>query len=636
MALVSPPANPTTTTLSAVLPQLEKAVEALHELWLLGRGYKRQDRARALVTAIGDALTPLFGAYSSDKDPVEQTFLAGRQLGAVYESVKAASDAAWSDHARALVGSCAQQLTEVETRLRQMPPSAIGALPLAASLEAPALQRGTTEPILPTLGVTPPNLGIAAPPRPEAIPTGFDPDALPALTAEQWTEFHARDCFSDVVALLPQRVSQLGEAWALADVIERRLVANLDAIASLGDAGYRAIEQACQTAVVIDAALCGGLGLLSGGVASRDLLALSERLLLVWETDEAMWQAMADAWKLSPSPWLGGLCDRFIRSADLRKQALAFDVLGYRGWLTAADVQRALEAGQLPLAGLLSHLHYLSPPDRESWLRRLYGSSATQSGDPALWWASALNGYQPLPVILEHSAPSDATGEGWLILALYGERYHAEMMLSSFTQSPTPELARALGWAGLGASIPTLIAALSSDAPALKNAVAMALERITGAGLFEEVPIDPEQAMTPDVPEPVLGPTTPGLASELSDARDAPPEGSPDTLLLPAVTRETWDAYWRVNAARFAPEARFRRGLPASPAVFVDELEYALRTPGDRRLIHKELIMRTGRRVHFDPHQWVAEQRVALEQWRAAARSCPVPSGTWFRLGLAF
>lgn len=256
MVLAQSPAT-TTTTLSAVLPQLEKAVESLHELWLLARGYKQLDRARGLVTAIGETLSPLFGAYTSDRDPVELTYLAGRQLGAVYERVTAAADAPWSGHAQALVGSCAQQLTEAETRLRQMPRPALGQLPLCASFEAPALQRGTVNPILPGLGAPPPNTAVIPQPEPaaaDAIPAGFDPDALPRLTVEQWVEFHARDCFSDVVALLPQRVSQLGETWELADVIERRLVANLDAIAALGDAGYCAIEQACHTAIVIDAA----------------------------------------------------------------------------------------------------------------------------------------------------------------------------------------------------------------------------------------------------------------------------------------------------------------------------------------------------------------------------------------------
>jgi hypothetical protein len=634
MASTASSGNPT-LALTSVLTQLESTIEGLQESWLLFKGHKQPAQAVALVSALGDVLAPLFDAYVQSRDPVDRVHVAAQQLGTLHERLRQASDAPWFMHAQELLESCRRQLVEAETRLRQAPANHTAPLPLRASAGFPVLQRGSDVPILPaSSNAVPPAAPAAAPIEP--VPSGFSEDVLPALSHSEWVEFHTRDCLGDIVALLPQRTPQLGEAWAAADVIERRLVANLDAIASLGDEGYRAVEFASEHAVVVDSALCAGLALIAGSVASRDLLALCERLMLTWETDEAMWQAMADAWKLAPSPWLGALLDRFIRSPDARKQAVALEVLGYRSWLTAKDVQRLLEAKKAPLASVLPHLHHLSPPDRDSWLRRLYAESAVPNGEPALWWASALNGYPPLPAILEHAAPTDASGQAWLLLALYGERLHAEQMLAAFSQSPTPDLAFALGWAGLGGSIPVLIAALSSEDPILKGVVAMALERITAAGLYEEVPIAPEQAMTPDVPEPAVEPTSPSLASELGDPRDAPQEGSPDTIVMPAITQLTWAAYWQQNSARFVPANRYRCGLPASPTVFVDELEHALRTPGDRRLIHRELVMRTGRRVHFDPHQWVEEQRNSIEQWLQTARACPVPAGTWFRLPITF
>lgn len=635
MASSANPGNPT-LGLSSVLSQLESALEALQESWLLFRGYKQSHQANALVTLLGDVLTPLLDAYVQRRDPVELVHAAAEQLAPLQERLHQVSDAPWFNYAQELLVSCRRHLAEAETRLRQAPAHAASPLPLRASEGLPSLQRGCAVPLLPASSST--ALPAAAPiaDAPGATPPGFAEDPLPQLSHHEWVEFHTRDCFGDIVALLPQRSPQLGEAWAAADVIERRLLANVDAIASLGDSGYRAVEVASEHALVVDSALCAGLALIAGSVASRDLLAVCERLMLTWETDDAMWRAVADAWKLAPSPWLGAVCDRFIRSRDQRKQALALEVLGYRSWLTAKDVLRLLEAKDAPLASVLPHLHHLSPPDRDSWLRRLYAESSNANGDATLWWASAMNGYPPLPVILEHVAPTDSSGQAWLLLALYGERKHADDMLAAFTQSPTAVLAYALGWAGLGGSVPILIAALASEDPTLKGAIAMALERITGAGLFEEVPIAPERAMTPDVPEPTLEPSPPGLASELGDTRDAPPEGSPDTIVLPAITQPTWAAYWQQNAANFAPTHRYRCGQPASPTVFVDELEQALRTPADRRLIHRELIMRTGRRVHFDPHQWVEEQRGAIEQWRQTARACPVPAGTWFRLPITF
>lgn len=634
MAQSAPIANPS-LALSSVLTQLERALESLQELWPLFKGHAQPDRAQSLVGALGGVLRPVFETYAQTRDPVEALDDALNQLGALGEQLVRTSDVPWLSHAQGLLDVCHRQLAEADTRLRQSPAPAALPAPLRASWGSPALQRGTITPIVPSALTS--STPVPTPqPAPETPPPGFAKDPLPALSHDQWVDFHTRDCFGDIVALLPQRTPQLGEAWLAAEVIERRLVANLDAVASLGDIGYHAVEVACVHAVVVDAALCGGLALVAGCVASRDLLGLCERLLLTWETDEAMWQAVADSWKLAPSPWLGALCDRYLRSPDLRKQAVALDVLGYRSWLRAEDVQRLLESGRAPLTKVLPYLHYLSPPDRDSWLRRLYAESATPNGNVDLWWASALNGYPPIAVILEHAAATDQTGQGWLVLALYGERRHAEAMLTEFTQAPTPLLAYALGWAGMGAAIPVLISALASEDAELKGAIAMALERITGAGLFEEIPIAPEETIAPDVPEPTTGPATPTLASKLGDARDAPPAGSPDTLVLPAITQLTWSAYWNENASRYAPTNRYRCGLPASPSVFVDELEFGLRTPRDRRLIHRELVMRTGRRVDFDPHQWIDEQKLAIEQWREVAGSCPVPAGTWFRMPTAF
>ncbi len=629
--------EPSTLALNAVLPQLESALEHLQEVWLLSRGYRDPERASAVTEAIGDALGPVFRIYTLAEDPVELTHLAQRGLDGLLERLHSVADAPWFDHVQQLVSLCGKDVTEADTRLRRSLVVNPEPIRLTASGSSPALQRGPTKPLLPkaiNMQAAEVHGELGAQPLP--TPNGFSKDPLPALTSRQWVEFHARDCFGDVIALLPQRVTQLGEMWSLADVIERRLSANLDAIAALGDDGYQAVETVCQTAVVVDEALCSGLALLAGAVASRDLLALCERLMLTWETDVSMWKAVADTWKLSRNPWLGAVCDRYLQSPDVRKQALAVEVLGYRSWLTEKDVARLLREEKLPRASLLPHLSALPLQERHDWLRRLYGNSVSPVGDPDLWWASALSAYPPTLDILEQAALTDTTGQAWLLLALYGERAHADSLLELFTQHPTPILATAVGWTGLGRAIPSLIAGLTSEDPALENAIAAALERITGAGLFEEITVTPEHAMDPDVPEPNLDGPNSSLESEFNDPRDPAPEGSPDTVILPAVSEEIWRQYWTENAERFSGELRYRCGLPASPEVLVNELEHALRTPLDRRYIHYELMMRTGQRVQFDPHQWVSEQHAALDEWRQVARRCSTRPGTWFRLPVAY
>lgn len=631
---------------SGAITSLERAVECLHELWLLVSRTSPAEQPQSLTSALNEVLGPILRVYLQTEDPVLLTDQALMALQSLAQQLSQSQDALWYGDGKRLTERCLQLVTEADTRLRQVPSPTLLPPRLTASETLPALQRRPLSPILlPATHVEAPALESAASENPAsenpasedpaqgvpATPEGFNPDPLPMLTPAQWAEFHARDCFGDIVALLPQRVSQLGESWAIATTIEQRLVTNLDAIAALGDDAYRAIETACRTAIVVDEALCAGLALVAGCVAGRDLIALTERLLLTWETDEAMWSSVAASWKLSPNRWLPTICLNYLRSTDLRKQALAVDVLGYLGHLTAEDVTRLLTRGHLEPRLVLPYLHVLPLHERHDWLRNLYPRSAHAVGRPEWWWASALADYAALTGILEEEVGRDPSSEAWLVLALYGERQHAEAMLSAFTEAPTPELARALGWAGQAKAIPLLITALASEDPVLKNTIAMALERITGAGLFEEIAIQAEQVMDPDVPDPPLDDEPPTLASELNDPRDVASEGSPDTVLLPAITQETWHLYWKENESRFSPDVRYRCGRPVSPGVFIDELEHALRTPGDRRLIHLELMIRTGKRVHFDPLQWVEEQRLAIEQWRSTTKGSVVRSGTWFR-----
>lgn len=622
---------------SGALLALERTVQCLHELWLLMDRSSQTEQTKDLTLALNNVLAPIWRVYLQTEDPAQLTDQALIALRTLTERLSHSQDAAWYGDAQRLTERCLQLVTEADARLRQVPSPTLLPSRLTASSALPALQRRPLSPILlPTSSADVPTTAPEghADDAP-ATPEGFNPDPLPMLTHAQWAEFHARDCFGDIVALLPQRVSQLGESWAVAATIEQRLVTNLDAIAALGDDGYRAIEAACRTAVVVDEALCAGLALISGCVAGRDLIALTERLLMTWETDEAMWAAVAASWKLSPNRWLPTVCLHYLRSGEPRRQALAVDVLGHLGHLTSESVTRLLTSGTIEPRLVLPYLHVLPVEERHDWLRKLYLRSPSPVGETAWWWASALADYPALTGILEEVVHRDPSSEAWLVLALYGERKHAEAMLVAFTENPSPELARALGWAGQAKSVPLLITALSSEDPVLKSTIAMALERITGAGLFEEITINPEQVMEPDVPEPPLDEDRLTLAQELDDPRDGAPEGSPDTIVLPAITQETWRMYWKEHEPRFSPDVRYRCGRPVAPDVLIDELEHGLRTPGDRRLIHRELMIRTGKRVHFDPLQWVEEQRLAIEQWRKSATGCIVSSGTWFRLAIS-
>lgn len=212
-----------------------------------------------------------------------------------------------------------------------------------------------------------------------------------------------------------------------------------------------------------------------------------------------------------------------------------------------------------------------------------------------------------------------------------GDRADAELLLDAFAQDPKPFLAEALGFAGLARAIPFLLSALSQEDEDLKSEAALALERMTAAGLFEEVPVAPEEVMDPEIDEPLPASSGPGLAVALSDPRDLPEEGSPDMMLLPARSEPTWRAYFEAHEASYHPERRYRIGRPVEPSALVSELEFSLRTPRDRRRIHEELVIRTGRRVEFDPGDWTAWQRAAISAWKGRISEVALPVGTWER-----
>jgi hypothetical protein len=85
------------------------------------------------------------------------------------------------------------------------------------------------------------------------------------------------------------------------------------------------------------------------------------------------------------------------------------------------------------------------------------------------------------------------------------------------------------------------------------------------------------------------------------------------------------------KGAGYNLSARYRRGHPYTPLVSLGELDTARVTPVERRYLHRELIIRTGAVVRFDPHDLVRVQEEAVQAWQPhAARGSSTP-GRWIR-----
>jgi hypothetical protein len=198
--------------------------------------------------------------------------------------------------------------------------------------------------------------------------------------------------------------------------------------------------------------------------------------------------------------------------------------------------------------------------------------------------------------------------------------------------APSPGLVAAVGWAGAPEAVPALIELLDHKDPAVQLAAAQALDRITGAGLLEEVEVEPEVIAVADVEEPDVGEAKPQpLARAVSDPRDLPSEGANDTITRPTLRADLWQAWWAERLPEIRPGARYRRGRPYAPVVSLWELDAWALPVSERRLLQRELVVRTGHAVRFDPHDLVAVQEEALRQWEPLAQRAGAAPGGWSR-----
>jgi hypothetical protein len=181
----------------------------------------------------------------------------------------------------------------------------------------------------------------------------------------------------------------------------------------------------------------------------------------------------------------------------------------------------------------------------------------------------------------------------------------------------------ALGWAGDPAVLPLLLNLLANDDRDVVFSAAGALERITGAGLTEEIEIPAEE---------VMGGATSSSSPAAPNAQDANDPGetpSPDLIELPSTNQEQWRSFLEENQGRFLPGVRMRAGRQYTPLVSLDLLEFSPASPADRRALHWEIVTRTGYLVPFDVTAFVPVQDERLRQIRSLIQARSWNEGVW-------
>ena len=121
---------------------------------------------------------------------------------------------------------------------------------------------------------------------------------------------------------------------------------------------------------------------------------------------------------------------------------------------------------------------------------------------------------------------------------------------------------------------------------------ALALDLITGAGLYEEAAVEPEPEEAPEE-EAEAAPV---------DLEEALEEPEPPTM-VERVSQdvERWTLWWNQNRERFAAGVRYRYGEPVSPSVLVAALGADRGARTVRQLTYDELVIRYGCDVPFEP-----------------------------------
>jgi hypothetical protein len=643
---------------------------------------------RPAAESIEKAIEKVYVAYDQRGDQHRATYDASTEaaearsrLDALKGGGKIDEAIAHLDDARAALSDAERRLAAVIPREPPMPP------PIRASNEVPTLHALMRGPLVPKIRVAdppppPPELPPPLPPPktieelqamvaevkrraekqreaaaermrkafepappkpPPELKPGFVPEIPPPKKPLDWIGEKARECFEEVAMIGLQRMPLLGDPFRSVQFLERRMLCSFDAIAALGPGALAKLEPLAMDSPVKDAPRAFAAGFVFGCFRGRDALGAAERIFRWYgpSVDEIA-DGFADGLKIATNPLVDVVARAWLNDPDPSMRAVAIEVLGYRRTATAPElVACANDSSPRVAAKALPYLGALNPPQFQAPMHEAI-DSALQAFDLSLkdaaWAAMSLSAHPHVSTVLNRALSEEGTADRAAIpLAIVCDGQDAQTLLRKAEEKPTELLLLALGWAGDAACIPFLIKQVGGKKKELKTAAANALDRISGAQLYEEIDIDPEKIEVEDPPEPEIDldgkkpPKPVPLAKQVSDPRDEPGEGAPDALELPTTDVRRWQEWWSEAKGNYRSGTRYRRGHPYTPTISLWELDGWRVTPFERRMLQRELVVRTGHYVPFDPFDFVPVQEAALKQWEPHARNASGHGGSFTR-----
>jgi len=463
-------------------------------------------------------------------------------------------------------------------------------------------------------------------------PEGFAREIDAAMGELAFLHDRTRTCFEEVAMVGMQRTPLLGDPWRGSLLLERRMLASIDVIASIGAIALAHVPRLVADAPIKDASRAFAAGMILGSFAGRDTLAAAERMLFsAAELDPAFVAELGAALSIAPHDLLPLSLRTLLREDHPALRAMAIDVLGKRGLATREELVAAIDDVPEVASRALVHLATSFGVVMEEHVKHALASEEQTLREAALSAIALAGDARLLPHLVSALDGPDADAAA-ILVAIAGEEDAAKTLLERVKFHPTRASIAALGWAGPAMGIGALFDLLESDRAELRIAAAWALERITGAGLFQEVEMPAEEIDVVVPPSPDVGePPVPRLVKVVSDPRDEPERPAPDVVEQPTTDLGLWRSFWREHHGKYDPHQRYRMGHPYTPLVSLRELDAERRTPEERRLLQQELVIRTGSLVRFDPRDFVVVQESALRDWQGPARAASSAPSRWTR-----
>jgi uncharacterized protein (TIGR02270 family) len=337
-------------------------------------------------------------------------------------------------------------------------------------------------------------------------------------------------------------------------------------------------------------------------------------------------QAISDALNHElPAEWK----DEFIcilLQGDQRLIPVVARLIGYRRLSSGKELLAALQQNN---SQAVSNIIWSIGRVREQYARTLLFNKYLKHEDESVCSATALallrvGDAQTLDHCL-HSVHS--WNWPFLPLGLGGSRSTAAVLIESATNNKaSADCLIALALLGEISAVDTLLSGFVNTN--LAESAAIALNLITGAGIYEEVFI-PEKIDEDELFEEEL--------EKLKRGESLHPPGEEPGTTITRLSQKTedWQKWWVENKSHFNPAIRYRNGKPYSPACLLENLESEKSPRIVRQMAYEELVIRYGIDFPFETDMLVSQQKQTIakySEWIKAYNS-RFREGEWYFSG---